>query len=464
MEECVLSGENAPIDSPLFIPTLSQSSLSILDKKAGQFNVTIEGSTLIPCGLFLEVFEVSKEKGEGKSNNFELTQSSCTSFSETLIAIKLPLSKLVSLNTNLEWRGRLMFGNDQVTADTFLVQATSKERLAQSVKENMKWWLPLVLVLAASAILIIFIIIVCCRRRNTKKEVGKKAKEEMVDTPEDLDIAKEEEYGNMASTIIDPTARHSSSAHTTTDQSDPTHKIPPPRSNVVIPGQITVLKVETDLFGREEIKESHVNAKDSLYNRLHGTGKNTPLDRKKMRRDLVASLNQIYRLRPTALVFTKLNPFWVFVDQFDNISVRMSDVGETELQGGTNQPENSENVKKVVDDGKRWEPPEQAECKAEVDTSKVTVFRLGLLLWQITTGQIPFGEMDGVNAQRQVGIGVLPRMDEVRPTELISLISDCLSLDPLNRPSLKDIETRLSSIDCPTLVKENQAVLNLTDS
>ncbi|KAK2963930.1 hypothetical protein BLNAU_1007 [Blattamonas nauphoetae] len=146
IEGCVLSGEDAPVNSPLFVPTLSKSSLSKLDKKAGHFDVTIEGSTSIQCGLFLEVFEVSKDKGEGDWTHFELTQSSCTSFTETAIAFKLHLSKLTSLDPNLEWRGRLVFGNDQATADTFLVQATSKERIAQSVKENMKWWLPLVLV------------------------------------------------------------------------------------------------------------------------------------------------------------------------------------------------------------------------------------------------------------------------------------------------------------------------------
>ncbi|KAK2963914.1 hypothetical protein BLNAU_991 [Blattamonas nauphoetae] len=458
IEECVLSGKDAPIDSPLFVPTLSKTSHSKLDKKAGHFDVQIEGKTLIPCGLFLEVFEVSKDKREGQWTNFELSQSSCASFTETAIAFKLPLSKLTSLDPNLEWRGRLMFGNGQATSDTFLVQASSKERLAQSVKENMKWWLPLVLVLAASAILIIFIIIVCCRRRNTKKEETKKVKEEMDITPEDLDIAKHDEYPNMASTILDPTAHYSSFVDTKTDQSDQTNRIPQTPSNLVKPGQVNVLKVQTDAYGQEVVKEGYANAGDTLYNRLHGTGKDTPLDRKKMRHDLVASLKQIYRLRPSALIFARLTPFWVFLDQFDNLSVRMSDVGETELQGGTGQPGNSENLKKVVDDGKHWEPPEQAECKVEVDTSKVTGFRLGLLLWEITTGQIPFGETDGVNAQRQVGIGVLPRMDEVRPTELVDLISDCLSLDPLNRPSLNDIETRLSSIDSPTLVKENEGV------
>ncbi|KAK2963868.1 hypothetical protein BLNAU_945 [Blattamonas nauphoetae] len=458
LEECVLSGEDAPIDAPLFIPTLSKSSQSKLEKKAGHFDVQIEGKTLIPCGLFLEVFEVSKDKREGKSTNFELSQSSSTSFTETAISIKLPLSKLTSLDPNLEWRGRLVFGSDQITSESFVIQQNSQERMSQSVKDNMKWWLPLVIVIAASAILILFIVVFCYRRRHSKKEEGKKAKEEMDDTPEDLNIVKEEEYPNMASTILDPNAHHSSFIAAKTEKSDPTNNIVPEPSIYVIPGQVNVLKVEADAYGREMIAESSANAGDTLYNRLHGTGKDTPLDRNKMRKDLVNSLKQIYRVRPTASVFSKLSPFWVFLDKLDNLSVRLSDVGETELQGGTGQQGYSQNMKKVGDDGKRWEPPEQAECKVEVDTSKVTVFRLGLLLWEITTGQIPFGETDGVNAQRQVGIGVLPRMDEVRPTELVDLISDCLSLDPLNRPSLNDIEKRLSSIDSPTLVKENEAV------
>ncbi|KAK2951230.1 hypothetical protein BLNAU_13846 [Blattamonas nauphoetae] len=86
----------------------------------------------------------------------------------------------------------------------------------------------------------------------------------------------------------------------------------------------------------------------------------------------------------------------------------------------------------------RWVPPEEADGKEIVDARHGTVFRLGLVLWEIETGLVPFGEIDGINAQRQLGSGILPKMDRVSP-EMAELIEYCLQIDPLKRPTLSSI-------------------------
>ncbi|KAK2951504.1 hypothetical protein BLNAU_13526 [Blattamonas nauphoetae] len=70
---------------------------------------------------------------------------------------------------------------------------------------------------------------------------------------------------------------------------------------------------------------------------------------------------------------------------------------------------------------------------------------LGLVLWEIETGQVPFGELDAVNAQRQSGTGIGPKMDALKNEEFIALIHRCVSVDPEMRPTLAEIGEFLSS-------------------
>ncbi|KAK2953816.1 hypothetical protein BLNAU_11219 [Blattamonas nauphoetae] len=159
-DDCVLSGVDAQPTSPLFVPTLSNESKSTLKKKQELFEVRIVGSTLIPCGLFLEVFEMTKEKKEGKSTNVSLTLESVSSFSETEIVLNVGQSSLSSLSSSLEWGGRLKYGNLVVTSEWFVIQKSSSDRVAQSVLDNMKWWLPLALGMAV--LILFFILLIVC--------------------------------------------------------------------------------------------------------------------------------------------------------------------------------------------------------------------------------------------------------------------------------------------------------------
>ncbi|KAK2962955.1 hypothetical protein BLNAU_1978 [Blattamonas nauphoetae] len=92
------------------------------------------------------------------------------------------------LDSSAEWRGRLVFGSNQKTNNSFQIQKNSSGRLAESAKENMKWWLPLVLVLATIAILVIVILVVLMRRRRQKD----KAKTQKLTESTELDVGEED--------------------------------------------------------------------------------------------------------------------------------------------------------------------------------------------------------------------------------------------------------------------------------
>ncbi|KAK2940905.1 hypothetical protein BLNAU_24184 [Blattamonas nauphoetae] len=71
-------------------------------------------------------------------------------------------------------------------------------------------------------------------------------------------------------------------------------------------------------------------------------------------------------------------------------------------------------------------------------------FSLGLLLWEMETGCVPFGEHDAVNASRQIVTGVQPKLELVKNNEMRELISQCLNLEPHDRPDLDAVETTLT--------------------
>ncbi|KAK2947861.1 hypothetical protein BLNAU_17186 [Blattamonas nauphoetae] len=100
---------------------------------------------------------------------------------------------------------------------------------------------------------------------------------------------------------------------------------------------------------------------------------------------------------------------------------------------------------KGYSEGQRWMAPEVANKKVEIDTNKAAVFSLGLILWEIETGLVPFGEVDAVNAQRQLGTGSLPLMNSWTNESKIELVRRCLSLDVHERPTLDEISSLLES-------------------
>ncbi|KAK2955146.1 hypothetical protein BLNAU_9875 [Blattamonas nauphoetae] len=112
-----------------------------------------------------------------------------------------------------------------------------------------------------------------------------------------------------------------------------------------------------------------------------------------------------------------------------------------------------------VNEDIRWQAPEQKRREDGEESKEVNAGQnhtpLGLVLYEIETGLVPFGEMDEVNASRALHSGTLPKMDGVN-TEMAELISSCLSLTPATRPSLSAIALSLSEIPESHPLGQNQ--------
>ncbi|KAK2943538.1 hypothetical protein BLNAU_21555 [Blattamonas nauphoetae] len=425
---CILKSTEVNTASPLFIPTLSSDSTSKLEKKTKLFSLTIEGTFLIPCSLFLKVFEMGKDGKEVNSTQIPLTVDSATSFSETKMVVTLPSSVFNSLDDSLEWRGRLVFGENETTTDSFLIQQSSSGRFAQSMKD-MKWWIPLVVVVSCALLALILIVVLLMRRRNKNKaEKGENDGEiqELDETEDKIDVLTEgDKDGNDNQDTLNKAGLRKLDPALTfhEDHSHPSLQ----NTNKVMSGsagQAAVLIVGEDEFGRPTIEDGLADPHDTLFNRHHG-------------------LERLLSLRPNTVALRKLSPHWVLFSPSNSICLKVND--ETPSQAPTTIPTQSDALNEAQEE-KRWSAPEEKKRENGIDVQKVTVFRLGLILWEITTGQVPFSETDAVNAQRQLGMGIVPGMESIEPVELSELLLECLDLNPLSRPSVESVVSRLESI------------------
>ncbi|KAK2944873.1 hypothetical protein BLNAU_20216 [Blattamonas nauphoetae] len=217
-----------------------------------------------------------------------------------------------------------------------------------------------------------------------------------------------------------------------------------------------------------------VDAKKTLYSALH-VEKALSLPKTEIRRQLVAGLERLLQHNPFSDALTQLSSHWILVDSSGSVCLKLDqNLNETDLT-----EQQIANRKKMREEDHRWSAPEQIdeedrdqnkdekEPQAEqYDPLKASVFRLGLVLWELETGLVPFGELDAVNASRQVKGGQVPLIENCEDPSLASIVEACLSYDPHDSPSLSTLNTFLSSpptpLDPPPLQQQPIASIPVT--
>ncbi|KAK2956423.1 hypothetical protein BLNAU_8646 [Blattamonas nauphoetae] len=430
LSECSLTSTSININAPFFIPTLDTANSSIkLNKKNKTYALSLVGSTFIPCGLFAEIFEYDPNtKLETGKHFLRELNTSTTSLSETAISFSLTSSELqANLNETFEWRTRLMYGNNETTSWLRLKESLAAEKKAQ-LSKNMKWIIPIV---AACSVLLLFllIIIVLLRRRKQKKSQNESAKKELDQVDQMIDVEKIEER----ETVEAVGANQESTIQTDDVKKTEIQKSFDQDTQVGL-GQEYVRGVD---HGVPVV----VNKKDTLYERLHGE-KKREIDRTKLRREIVDSLKLILKRAPASQVLTNFSSHWVLFSPDDAVHLKLQkEETETADQPKSMGFQNNGNHEDI-----RWKAPEAQEERStqNFDKEKALVFSLGLVLYEIETGSVPHPETDAINAARQLGTGVLPRMELVKDPSMKELIEKCLNVMPCDRPTLDDISKSLN--------------------
>ncbi|KAK2945622.1 hypothetical protein BLNAU_19477 [Blattamonas nauphoetae] len=182
-----------------------------------------------------------------------------------------------------------------------------------------------------------------------------------------------------------------------------------------------------------------VCVRESLFERLHGKVKR-PIDEMRTKRELTRLLLNIAKRNMNVQQLKHITPHNIIVSDSGEVLLKVNTPTDPIPALPSAQPhmidtklENPDVLATVETDGRndagqttmnhsapstgltaqeqaRWAAPEVSEKKENVDGMKASVFSLGLVLWEIETGVVPFAEHDAQNAQRQIVAGTRPNL------------------------------------------------------
>ncbi|KAK2946084.1 hypothetical protein BLNAU_18992 [Blattamonas nauphoetae] len=466
--DCHLNSKSVDETKLLFIPTLDSNKTTSKSTK-DVYEVSLFGSVLMPCGLGLEVVEWDeKEKVEKRSTTIDLAGLNSSEWKETSVNLTLNRSFIEDIDHSLEIHARLAFGLNQSKDNHFVLKisdvSAKKAHTLEQAKKILVWLIPVLVVIIA--VIVVLIIVLILRRKRQRKGNQDGMTREM-DHHDPIDVEKHDEPAAAVASMNADDTNHL--IH---------HNVPTTiGSDAVAQKDYLDTMASLNSGGRGEANgktkmgvrcegpliEVPVNVNNTLYNRLHKEG--SPLNKPAVFRMITRGLAQIAKHNPKMPILTNLSPLWVYLDENDYLLFQSTNDSET-VQANT--AINASSLSQSLNDqssnrqseAQRWMAPEVADKKGEIDTTKAAVFSLGLILWEIETGLVPFGEIDAVNAQRQMGTGSLPLMDSWTNESKIELVRRCLTLNPKERPTLDEIASLLDSnveFGEPAMEKQNVA-------
>ncbi|KAK2960720.1 hypothetical protein BLNAU_4375 [Blattamonas nauphoetae] len=333
-----------------------------------------------------------------------------------------------------------------------------KSQLTPEMKKLLSWLIPLIVCLFVG-LLIAIVIIVVVHRRKSKTPANPTELEEQVQVDVEAKMEVLPDEGHTNGFLQAGGLTHSAFQSTGDDVPEGTHAVDP-----------KPLLTETELAevmvcsGDYPVTVARVH--ETLYYVLHKEQRD--IRKRTIGIQIVNGLKEVVANRGWSDVLTRLSSHWVLLDTEGNVQLKLQmNASEAEQEALHTQQKNQngemnsasqgqqEKKSKVSMDGLRWRAPEVVDGK-QVDGHKAAVFSLGLVLWEMETGEVPFGEVDAVNAQRQSGTGVGPKMSEMKNEELKSMILRCVSVDPKDRPTLTEVGDFLNSQpEDPNLASRN---------
>ncbi|KAK2961859.1 hypothetical protein BLNAU_3296 [Blattamonas nauphoetae] len=364
---------------------------------------------------------------------------------DTLIVLNVSLDE-ISLDASNEWEGRLVFGSSLVS-ESFVVKRSVREVRSENARKAMSWAIPVVVAVVALLIVIIVVIVIVWRRRQNKKEEG----QEMADA--DRDEMDEKMEVAVTEHQISTNPNNSMMLSRPTEAATKEGNV---SSDVLVD---IVDEIEAVACG-VGIDVVIVEKERTLYNRLHSEEK-SGIVKRSVQGQIVRGLKMLSKKDRNAPLFLSLTSHNIVFDSTGRVCFKTSaDIVQPTLNTLESQiaplpgvefedkamEERALKKKDAMSEAQRWLAPEVIEKKENIVNTKAAVFSLGLLLWEVETGQVPFGEQDGVNECRQIVAGTLPPMDGIGLDSMKELIADCMALDPKKRPTLDEVASCLDSL------------------
>ncbi|KAK2958119.1 hypothetical protein BLNAU_6823 [Blattamonas nauphoetae] len=461
-DNCVVKKGSELVASGLFVPKLDLEKTKSVSNKNKSLSIDLVGSMLIPCNLFLLISEVgSSSSSEGL--RIELTPSKFGWKNESSISVSLSSTELDKLNRTSGWNGTLVFGDGSNT-NWFVVKLSMADERKALMKQAMKWMIPLIAGCVVALLLIIIIVVLLRRRSSKAKEKESLLKQEQAEM-NDISPEKLEDFDKLlippssivaAEGSVGDLARADASIR---DHPEVQQTFPLGTDYIIPASGEPSMSVLSKPSGPGGVKRG-----DTLYNRLHSAQKR-PIDKMGIAQQIMRKLVGLHRQDPTLSVLTMFSSHSVVFREDGEVEIALDvreTMGQTRSQTQRTQTcqdgQRTENMTHTEGERKneqfellRWRAPETVVSEGEegqkVDSGAAAVFSLGLVLFEIETGQVPFGEMDALNASRQLKTGIPPKLSLVGDVGLREVIVSCLQVKGKDRPLLGEMEEKLKSVE-----------------
>ncbi|KAK2955437.1 hypothetical protein BLNAU_9665 [Blattamonas nauphoetae] len=314
-----------------------------------------------------------------------------------------------------------------------------KKAMSPEMKKLLSWLIPLIV--SISFVLIVIIVILVLVNRRRAKAIN--AKSEM-EEQEPVELEKVEDVGVDCSNGVIRAEGMSHSNFKPDNSLLPTEMEPQQSSKADVLGELVeVMKCSGDFA------VSTVRMDTTLYSVIHTDKKE--IGKRSIGLQIVNGLKQVVAHRGQSDVLTQLSSHWILLDSAGNVHLKL-DMNSTEAEQAallTQKQRNAHAVgaerEKCGMNGLRWRAPEVAAGSGQVDGQNASVFSLGLILWEIETGLVPYGEVDAIVAQKQSGTGIAPKLSDLHDDEFVAMLARCLSVNPKERPTLTEVGEFLSS-------------------
>ncbi|KAK2940025.1 hypothetical protein BLNAU_25068 [Blattamonas nauphoetae] len=191
-----------------------------------------------------------------------------------------------------------------------------------------------------------------------------------------------------------PTHTHLSTLCPTSTEDEKNEKEPPEPEETFSPGNMCEA-----MGGGEKNEVKFVDKRNTLYSRLHSTNtEERRIARFQVQFGVARGLEQLCRCDCYQEMLVKLNPHNIVITSQDDVFLKLHEDSQQSLNEPTQQK--TEVAVQKDDSARRWMAPEVVNQNGTEEKTPINEKAAA-----IETGDVPFGELDEINAQRQLGLG-----------------------------------------------------------
>ncbi|KAH7816514.1 uncharacterized protein MONOS_10987 [Monocercomonoides exilis] len=455
---CTLGGIAGERSSPFFIPKLEDV---FVNENGSNIYIKFKGSLFVPCDLsFRLIF---------KTGDVELVETyhfdEDSFVSETEVVGEILSENISKIADETEVSVMILFGgsNKPSSTNSFILKNKSesepkRDEIISKGEEKIEW--SLFAFIGCIIVLVIFValfVAVLVLLRKKLREAEKKVEKERLENEQIMEKMerrrRENNGGNfemseMPSTLLEgmtsqipllidndedlPEPPTMSNKEILNENDLPDLESPLPFSGEASTSGTSQSSSFNVISAKKPFREKEKKNIKTLHSVIHSVQGNFTLGTRAM--DVVDGKEVVFVVAELFehLIFVgdervemmerQLCPYSIFVEE-----------GNEEIYVLTEELEDE----KQKEEMKRWKAPETGVGDEEIE--KAVVFTLGLILHEMTTGEVPFSECIAEEAQDMIRDGVRPLTEGIEGEDLIKLIEKMWADKPNERPTLVEV-------------------------